>query len=224
MLSFLGILLVIVSLLLIGIVLIQKGRGGGLSGAFGGGSQAFGTRTGDALTWATIVLTVLFLGLTISMTLVARASVPTGDVAPVTAKIVSETKEKSSATIELTSLTLGANIYYTKTKTLNKDGKKNPLKDPTEKSESYDRKKRVKLQTGYTLNARAFRKRWATSEATAISYPVVVEAVEVETDDAEATETTKIVEAAKAEAAKGVEEVKAEAVEATEAAADATSN
>lgn len=53
----------LVCVLLILLVLIQKGRGGGLSGAFGGvGSYSpFGTKTGDALTWATVVLTGLFL-------------------------------------------------------------------------------------------------------------------------------------------------------------------
>lgn len=58
-----GILFVVVSILLIGVVLLQKGRGGGLSGAFGGagGHSAFGTRTGDMFTWVTVVLVALFL-------------------------------------------------------------------------------------------------------------------------------------------------------------------
>jgi preprotein translocase subunit SecG len=53
----------LVCVLLILLVLIQKGRGGGLSGAFGGvGSYSpFGTKTGDALTWATVILTAMFL-------------------------------------------------------------------------------------------------------------------------------------------------------------------
>ena len=53
----------LVCVLLILLILIQKGRGGGLSGAFGGvGSYSpFGTKTGDALTWATVILTGLFL-------------------------------------------------------------------------------------------------------------------------------------------------------------------
>lgn len=53
----------LICILLILLVLIQKGRGGGLSGAFGGvGSYSpFGTKTGDALTWATVILTGLFL-------------------------------------------------------------------------------------------------------------------------------------------------------------------
>jgi preprotein translocase subunit SecG len=59
--------LVIVSLLLIGLILLQKNRGSGLSGAFGGvgGHTAFGTKTGDFLTWVTVGLTAVFLLLSI---------------------------------------------------------------------------------------------------------------------------------------------------------------
>jgi len=57
--------------ILILIILIQKPQGGGLAGAFGSGSgsgqTAFGTRTGDALTWITVGAFVLFVGLAIAM-------------------------------------------------------------------------------------------------------------------------------------------------------------
>jgi preprotein translocase subunit SecG len=45
------------------IILIQKGRGTGLSGAFGGGlaSGILGSKTGDFLTWATVSLAGVFL-------------------------------------------------------------------------------------------------------------------------------------------------------------------
>ena len=59
-------LFVAISLILL--ILIQKGRGGGLSGAFGGAGGAgslLGTKTGDFLTWVTISLVVLFLLLAI---------------------------------------------------------------------------------------------------------------------------------------------------------------
>ena len=54
---------VFVAALLILVVLMQKGRGGGLSGAFGGmgASSLLGTKTGDFLTWVTIGLVSLFL-------------------------------------------------------------------------------------------------------------------------------------------------------------------
>ncbi|NQT01624.1 MAG: preprotein translocase subunit SecG [Planctomycetes bacterium] len=56
-----------VSLILI--ILIQKGRGGGLSGAFGGAmaSGILGSKTGDFLTWVTIVLVGVFLTLAVVM-------------------------------------------------------------------------------------------------------------------------------------------------------------
>ena len=54
---------------LIGLVLIQRGKGGGLAGAFGGagGSSAFGSRAGDTFTRITIyaaaiwILLIMFL-------------------------------------------------------------------------------------------------------------------------------------------------------------------
>lgn len=57
-----------VSLLLIGLILLQKNRGAGLSGAFGGvgGHSAFGTKTGDFLTWVTVGLVAVFLLLNIA--------------------------------------------------------------------------------------------------------------------------------------------------------------
>jgi preprotein translocase subunit SecG len=54
---------VLCSAALVLIVLIQKGRGGGLSGMFGGGiaSGILGSKTGDFLTWVTVSLAGLFL-------------------------------------------------------------------------------------------------------------------------------------------------------------------
>jgi preprotein translocase subunit SecG len=53
---FLGFSLVITALFLILLVLIQRGRGGGLAGAFGGmgGQSAFGTKAGDVFTKITV--------------------------------------------------------------------------------------------------------------------------------------------------------------------------
>jgi preprotein translocase subunit SecG len=49
------------------VILIQKGKGGGLSAAFGGGMGGgiLGSKTGDFLTWFTIVLVGAFLFLSI---------------------------------------------------------------------------------------------------------------------------------------------------------------
>ncbi len=74
------ILWIIISLLLILIVLIQKAKGGGLSSAFGGmgASSLLGTKTGDVLTWVTISLAVIFLGLGAFLVKFYRPSAPTG--------------------------------------------------------------------------------------------------------------------------------------------------
>ncbi|UCD27633.1 MAG: preprotein translocase subunit SecG [Planctomycetota bacterium] len=56
-------LFVVICILLMIVILLQKGRGGGLSGAFGGvgGHSAFGAKTGDVFTWVTVALTFLFV-------------------------------------------------------------------------------------------------------------------------------------------------------------------
>jgi preprotein translocase subunit SecG len=58
-----AVLFVICAVVLILVVLLQKGRGGGLSAAFAGGiaSGILGSKTGDFLTWVTIVLVSVFL-------------------------------------------------------------------------------------------------------------------------------------------------------------------
>lgn len=54
------------AIILIFIILIQKGRGGGLSSAFGGiGGSLLGTKTGDFLTWVTICIVAVWLFLSI---------------------------------------------------------------------------------------------------------------------------------------------------------------
>ena len=62
-----AVLFVICCVVLILTILIQKGRGGGLSAAFGGGmaSGILGSKTGDFLTWVTIVLVGVFLTLAV---------------------------------------------------------------------------------------------------------------------------------------------------------------
>ncbi len=68
----------IVSLAMILLVLIQRPQGGGLSGAFGAGGgggagqTAFGTKTGDVLTWSTITIFVCFLLLAIVLNFATR--------------------------------------------------------------------------------------------------------------------------------------------------------
>src|SRR5271154_7250999 len=52
-----------VGLLLIFVILLQRGRGGGLAGAFGGagGQSAFGSKAGDAFTRFTIYVAAVWV-------------------------------------------------------------------------------------------------------------------------------------------------------------------
>ncbi|MAG94428.1 MAG: preprotein translocase subunit SecG [Planctomycetaceae bacterium] len=56
-------LLLLTGMFMILIVLLQRGRGGGLAGAFGGagGQSAFGTKAGDVFTKVTIVVATLWV-------------------------------------------------------------------------------------------------------------------------------------------------------------------
>src|SRR6476661_1332872 len=71
------VLFIVLAVFLILLVLIQKGRGGGLSSAFGGGAgghTAFGSKTGDVLTWATSIVFGVFLLLAVAANLFATAT------------------------------------------------------------------------------------------------------------------------------------------------------
>jgi preprotein translocase subunit SecG len=58
----LGFSLFFISFFLIFIVLIQRGRGGGLSGALGGtGQSAFGSRAGDEMTYITLIVSAIWI-------------------------------------------------------------------------------------------------------------------------------------------------------------------
>ncbi len=76
--------IVLVSLLLMGLILLQKNRGSGLSGAFGGvgGHTAFGTKTGDFLTWVTVGLAGVFIVLSITAVFVFERAVTPATAAP----------------------------------------------------------------------------------------------------------------------------------------------
>jgi preprotein translocase subunit SecG len=61
--TFLGLVLAFVSIFLILLVLVQRGRGGGLTGALGGmgGQSAFGAKAGDMFTYITIWTVVVWI-------------------------------------------------------------------------------------------------------------------------------------------------------------------
>ena len=57
------VLLFLTALFLILLVLVQRGKGGGLAGAFGGmgGQSAFGTKAGDMFTKITVVVAAVWI-------------------------------------------------------------------------------------------------------------------------------------------------------------------
>ncbi len=75
---------ILTCLLLIGVILLQKGRGGGLAAAFGGGgaTSAFGAKTGDFFTWVTVGLAVVCLLTAVVSNYAFRPSDPTAAAAP----------------------------------------------------------------------------------------------------------------------------------------------
>jgi preprotein translocase subunit SecG len=61
--SVIAVLFLLCTVVLILVILIQKGKGGGLSSAFAGGmaSGILGSKTGDVLTWITIGMVSFFI-------------------------------------------------------------------------------------------------------------------------------------------------------------------
>ena len=124
--------------MLIGVVLLQKGKGGGLSSAFGGGAgSAFGTKTGDVMTWVTIVITGLFLVLSIGTAVAYRPEVvpvsePTISISNSGGKVSSKT-EDYRIQFGLKESDSKAELYYT-----------TDSKDPTYKTKKEFTGKKVK--------------------------------------------------------------------------------
>jgi preprotein translocase subunit SecG len=74
----------LLAVVLMGIILLQRGKGVGLSGAFGGagGHTAFGAKTGDVLTWATIIAAVALLAFAVVLNYVFRPLAAPGAATP----------------------------------------------------------------------------------------------------------------------------------------------
>jgi preprotein translocase subunit SecG len=68
--GFLLFLFILVSFFMMLVILIQRPRGGGLSGAFGAGGaqEVFGSKTGDVLTWFTVGCFVCYVLLAMGLT------------------------------------------------------------------------------------------------------------------------------------------------------------
>jgi preprotein translocase subunit SecG len=136
-------LFLVTCVLLIIVVLLQRGRGGGIAGAFGGvGHTAFGTRTGDVFTWVTIVLVAVFLVLAVVSDKAFKpkmeplpkprfSATPQGPGKPVLVRI-----DGDSAQIK---------IYFT----LNGQ-------DPTDRDTLHEPRTPIRVQPGSTLRVRAY--------------------------------------------------------------------
>ena len=64
-LVFLGILLFLTSVFMMLLILVQRGKGGGLTGALGGmgGQSAFGSKAGDVFTKITVITAIIWITL-----------------------------------------------------------------------------------------------------------------------------------------------------------------
>ncbi len=74
LIGILNVVIVLLSLFLIGVILIQRGKGGGLAGAFGGvgGSSAFGTKAGDVFTRITVGIAIGWILLLMMMVIMTN--------------------------------------------------------------------------------------------------------------------------------------------------------
>ena len=72
--SILSIILPVLSIFLIFLILVQRGRGGGLVGAFGGagGQSAFGAKAGDLFTRITVVTVAIWITTCVLLLLVMK--------------------------------------------------------------------------------------------------------------------------------------------------------
>ena len=152
--TFLATVFLIVCVLLIIVVLLQKGRGVGLGGAFGGmGSSAFGTKTGDFFTWVTIVLVSVFLLLSIGATWRFRPA-PSQVSQPVFYPLPGPIDKFKLVTVQCR--TPKAEMYYTLDR-----GEPSLQTEPTRRSTKYDSP--VRLEPGTILRAKAFLRGWEDS-------------------------------------------------------------
>jgi len=162
--TILMVLFIIVCLLLIGVVLLQKGRGGGLGAALGGaGSSAFGTKTGDVMTWVTIVLTGLFLLLAV-VTVVATRT-PPSKVASVNFDPAGGPVDPNTE-VQIWTVTGNTAIYITR------DGTE-PTKETA--NESINSGEKIVVLPPVTIKARAYRTGWEPSDVATVSFLPVEE-------------------------------------------------
>ena len=158
---FLTTLFIVICVLLILVVLLQKGRGGGLGAALGGmGSSAFGTRVGDVFTWVTIVLTAMFLLVAIGATMWFRP--PVRQAIPPQFRPMPNPRDPitTETYVEIMAADKTDQVFYTT------DGS-----EPTGDSEQYELNP-VKIRPGMTLKAVAHPSRGKPSTVVTATYGV----------------------------------------------------
>ena len=152
-------LFLIVCSLLIIVVLLQKGRGSGLSGAFGGmGQTAFGTRIGDVFTWVTIILAGVFLLLAVTVNKWFHPRMEQ------IGQLVFDPPAMQINEITYVGIDAGsgaAEIHYTI------DGT-----EPTRRSRLCEMPLRIPVGPGTLLKARAYRSGWKSSDVATAYYPM----------------------------------------------------
>ncbi|HMP79240.1 MAG TPA: preprotein translocase subunit SecG [Pirellulaceae bacterium] len=99
-LTLFGLVVIAVSIFLILLILVQRGRGGGLTGALGGmgGQSAFGSKAGDVFTRITIVAATIWILLSTLMIALFNRPVREVDDAPRSAAIGSVEAEDTGDT------------------------------------------------------------------------------------------------------------------------------
>jgi preprotein translocase subunit SecG len=98
----LNVLLVLASVFLVCLVLIQRGKGGGLAGAFGGpgGSSAFGAKAGDIFTRITIITAGVWIALAMLQVILINNQGETGSAFKSGNRTTSEPAPESSKGLE----------------------------------------------------------------------------------------------------------------------------
>ena len=95
----------LICILLTTVILMQAGRGGGLTEAFAGGESMFGAQTNEFLIRATSVLTILFvvtcLGLAIMSARSTKSIMPEQIAPPVVPEAVPALPQPNDATTEM---------------------------------------------------------------------------------------------------------------------------
>jgi preprotein translocase subunit SecG len=110
--TFIIIIHVIICVALIGLVLIQRGRGSGLVESFSGVESMFGTKTNTFLTRTTTILSILFFFTCLSLAVLSvrqsrslmsniKTSEPVKPVTQETNKPQEQTSQKTQSTQEL---------------------------------------------------------------------------------------------------------------------------